>query len=230
MRLTHPLLSAPIHWQENKTPVLVAENPKLFRQMVFSLAEQAQGEEGEFMLSLHYEPLDCGEHLHVLRDYVHFPLDDRKLQNRFQARLQQIVREELAEETDGLQQAIAGYLEKVVMAMEWPISLSGGEYALPLLKTLKCQPVLDGKEPLERLMQYLDLYHTLLKDQCFVLVGARAYFSSEEMEGFYAMAHYKKWRVLLLEQHRPTPLPGESYCLLDDTLCELRLDFPPDFR
>lgn len=43
MRLTHPLLSASIHWQENKTPVLVAENPKLFRQMVFSLAEQAPG-------------------------------------------------------------------------------------------------------------------------------------------------------------------------------------------
>ena len=28
----------------------------------------------------------------------------------------------------------------------------------------------------------------------------------------------------------PPSLPGESHCLLDDMLCELRLDFPPDFR
>lgn len=230
MRLTHPVLSAPIHWRENKIPVLVIEHPKLFRQMVFSLSAQAEGEEGEFCLSLDYEPLDCGEHLHVLRDYFSLSLDDRKLQNRFQSLLQTVVREELTEESDALQQEIFHYLEHMALAVDYPFSFSGGEYILPLLKTLKCQPVLDGREPLERLMQYLTIYNGLMKDQCFVLAEAHTYFSREELLEFYHMANYKKWRVLLVEQRMSNPLPKETFCLLDEELCELRLDSSGEIR
>ena len=99
MRLSHPMLSAPIHWRENRVPVLVVEHPKVYRQFVFSLSRQAEGEDGPFVLSLQYEPLDCGECLRVVRDYAALSLDDRKLQNRFQALVQAVVREELAEKT-----------------------------------------------------------------------------------------------------------------------------------
>ena len=87
MRLAHPLLSSPLHWKEGRVPVWVIEAPETFRSMVFMLSEQAQGEEGDFVLSLDYETLDCAEHVHVLRDLMCLSLDDRKLQNRFQARL-----------------------------------------------------------------------------------------------------------------------------------------------
>lgn len=230
MRLAHPLLSSPIHWNENEIPVLVVEHPKLFRQMLFSLSAQAEGEEGEFSLSLAYEPLDCREHLHVLRDYFSLPLDDRKLQNRFQSLLQAVVREELPEESDALQQKIVRYLEHITLAIDYPLSFSDGEYILPLLKALKCQPVLDGKEPLERLIQYLTLYNGLMKNPCFVLAEAHNYFSKEELLEFYRMVNYQKWKVLLIEQRMPNPLPGEIFCLLDEGLCELRLDSEVEIR
>ena len=230
MRLSHPLLSSPLHWQEGRVPVLVAEKPEIFRQLVFSLSAQAQGEEGDFVLSLDYETLDCADHLHVVRDYVCLVLDDRKLQNRFQSRLQWTVREELASPTDALQQQIGQYLQLVAGAMEYPVSFSEGEYVLPLLKALKCQPVLDGVHPLERLMQYIELYSSLMKEQCFVLVDAHAYFSDEELQQLYRMAGYQKWRLLLLEQRLAAPLPAEDICLLDASLCELRLDSDPEIR
>lgn len=230
MRLSHSLLSCPVHWQEGRVPVLVAERPEVFRQMVFSLSAQARGEEGEFVLSLDYETLDCAEHLHVVRDYVCLPLDDRKLQNRFQSRLQWTVREELAAPTDALQQQIGQYLQMVAGAMEYPVCFAEGEYVLPLLKALKCQPVLDGVHPLERLMQYIELYSGLMKQQCFVLVDAHAYFSADELRELYRMAGYQKWRLLLLEQRLGAPLPSEDICLLDDGLCELRLDSGEEIR
>lgn len=224
------MLSSPIHWRENEIPVLVIEHPKLFREMVFSLSAQADGEEGEFSLSLDYEPLDCGEHLYVLRDYFSLPLDDRKLQNRFQSLLQTVIREELPEESDALQKEICRYLEHVNRAVDYPLSFSGGEYILPLLKALKCQPVLDGKEPLEQLIQYLTLYSGLMKNPCFVLAEAHSYFSREELLQFYRIANYEKWRILLLEQRMSNPLPGEIFCLLDEGLCELRLDSSEKIR
>ena len=224
MRLSHPLFSQHLHWKEGRVPVITAESQQVFRQMVFMLSGQAHGESGDFVLSLDYEPLDCAEHLHVLCDYIHLPLDDRKLQNRFQARLQWTVREELAALTDELQRSIAQYLQLLIRTVDYPVCFTEGEYVLPLLKALKCQPILDGEHPLERLMQYIELYSSLMKHQCFVLVNAHTYFSNTELTELYRMAGYEKWNILLLEQRLNKPLPCEDILLLDETLCELRLD------
>ena len=224
MRLSHPILSSPLLLREDVVPVLVLEDPCVFRKLVFELSEQAAGASGDFTLSQNFEPLDCAEHLHVLRDYLSFPLDDRKLLNRFQSRLQWTIRELLGSETDRLQQEICSYLQSVSAATDWPICFSEGEYILPLLKALRCQPVLDGSSLLERLLQYLELYCGLMKDQCFVLVNAHLYFSARELSELFRMSRYEKWRLLLIEQQLPASLPEESVCLIDAQLCELRLD------
>ena len=60
---------------------------------------------------------------------------------------------------------------------------------------------------------------------CFVLVHAKAFFSSDELRRLYDMAAYKKWNLLLLESHQyPERLDGEEHRLIDDDLCELMLD------
>ena len=74
-------------------------------------------------------------------------------------------------------------------------------------------------------MQYLDLFFSLLPDQCFVLVGARMLFADDELLELYRIAEYKKWRLLLLEHRQPQKqLRAEQYYVLDRDLCELRLD------
>lgn len=230
MRLSHPLLEEPLHWKEERVPVLVLEHPRIFRRMVWELSTQAAGETGEFVLSYDYEPLDCGDHLHVLRDYVALALDDRKLQNRFQTLLQSLLREELSFETDEFQQGAVRFLETVARHVEYPVSFSGGEYAVSLLKALKFQPVLDGEGPLERVIQYLELYHGLMKRQCFVLVEAHSYFTADELRSLFCMAAYRKCPLLLLEHHRPASLEGEDIRLIDEQMCELHLDTEEDFE
>lgn len=109
-------------------------------------------------------------------DYVSLSLDDRKPQNRFQSLLQGAIREELAEQTNHLQQEIHSYLQKVTLHLDYPVCCTQGDYVQPLLKAIRYQPVLDGLEPLGRLAQYIELYSGLMKHQCFVLVGAHSYF------------------------------------------------------
>lgn len=76
------------------------------------------------MLSLDYEPLECNEHLQVIRDYVSLPLDDRKLQSRFQPVLHKTVRETLRQETDRLDRMVGDYLRSVATMMDYPVSFS----------------------------------------------------------------------------------------------------------
>ena len=224
MRLSHPLLTEPLLWRENHVPVLVLEHPKIFRSIVAELSAQAGGEEGDFVLSRDYEPLDCSGRLHVIRDYFSLELDDRKLQNKFQALLQSLMQEEMAAATDRLRCEITRYLEQLSLELEYPVSFSAGACAASLLKAVKLQPVLDGTEPLEKVIQYMEIYNGLMMEQCFVLVDAHGYFTSEELEELFRMSTYRKCRIMFLEHCSPKLLEWEDVCLLDRDLCELRID------
>lgn len=228
MRLAHPQLSEPITFKENTIPVLILEDPKLFRNWVFALTEQACGEAGPFVLSINYEILDCADHLNVIRDFHDYPLDDRKLSNRFQSLLQAVMREELTQETDQLQNLIAEYLGRVRVEIGYPAEYNDGEYAVQLMKALKFRPSLDDDTDIGKLIGYLDLNAGLLKEQCFILVCAKSYFSSAELQELYKMVIYKKWNVLLVEPCAHEQLPNESTIILDSNLCELRLDINLD--
>ena len=54
MKLVHLLLSRPIQFRENSIPVLVMENPVVFRRLVADLIHQSEGKGGEFILSIRW--------------------------------------------------------------------------------------------------------------------------------------------------------------------------------
>lgn len=224
MKLMHPLLTKPILWREGKIPVLTAESPQVFRNMVFDISQQSEGDEGAFVLSSQDIPLDCSEHLRVIRDYVFLSLDNKKLQNHFHTWVQTAISESLPRETESLNQKIGQYLEELTAVTDYPTTFLHGDYVNALLKSQKFLPVLDGESPLERLMQYFELYSGLLKEQCFVLVSAKSYFDKDQLLQLYKMTAYQKWNLLLLENRVDSLLPQEDYYVIDADLCELRLD------
>lgn len=224
MRLSHPLLSTPLHQIEGRIPVLVAENPIVFRKLLTELSAQAEGRLGSFILSKDYEPLDCAEHLQVLTNYLSLHLNNRRLQNRFQTLLTSLLAEELSEAHNKLQQEIVNFLHRLSISINYPLSFNHEEYVPTLLKAIKLQPDLEENDALVSLMQYLEIQHDLLKQQCFILVNLHGYFSSEEISELYRYAHYKKWSLFVLEYHLKNSLPDEEVSIIDSQLCELRSD------
>lgn len=224
MKLMHPLLTCPMELGQGRVPVLAVESPQLFRQWVFEWSAQSQGEAGTWVLSHQDEVLDCGQHLLVVNNYVHLSLEDRKLLNRFQALVQSVLWEELEEESVALQQQIQSYLSQLATQIPVPVGYGEGDAVWPLLKALKLQPVLDGVSPLERLTQYLELYHRLMPQPCVLLVGLHLYFSPQELERFYQMALYEQWNLLVVEPSQRPPLPQEQWRVIDGDFCELRVD------
>lgn len=224
MKLMHPLLTCPIELGQGWVPVLAVESPQLFRQWVFEWSGQSQGEAGTWVLSHQDEVLDCGQHLLMIDQYVHLSLEDRKLLNRFQALVQSVLWEELEEESMALQQHIQSYLSRLTTQIPVPVGYGEGDAVWPLLKTMKFQPVLDGVSPLERLTQYLELYHRLMPQPCVLLVGLHLYFSPQELEQFYQMALYEQWNLLVVEPYQSLPLSQERWHVIDGDFCELRVD------
>ena len=157
-------------------------------------------------------------------DPKHQDVSDRKLLNRFQALVQSVLWEELEEESMALQQHIQSYLSRLTTQIPVPVGYGEGDAVWPLLKTMKFQPVLDGVSPLERLTQYLELYHRLMPQPCVLLVGLHLYFSPQELEQFYQMALYEQWNLLVVEPYQSPPLSQERWHVIDGDFCELRVD------
>ena len=225
MKLTHPLFSAPIVFDEASVQVLVVENPKLLRELLLDLAGQAEGKEGRFVLSENDQCLDCAEHLHVVQNVLDMQQPERRVQTRLMAAVLEAARTEMAAETLRLTLALREYLGRLTTLVNHPMAYAEEENLAELLKAMQFKLCLRDLPPHEALWEQLLLHHKLLGSQCFVLLHARTLLSAQEMERLYEMALYEKMPLLLLEARAPEQrLPQEVYRLYDGDMCELGVD------
>lgn len=223
MKLVHPVFSKPICFKKNQIQLLVIESKRMFRQIAFELIAQSEGQEGEFILSLNNNILDCAEHLHIIYDYYHLEPEGKKLHNRFQAEILSIAKNELLHETLALEESINNYLQHLRLLCN-PAAFEEGQYIPALLKSVKFAPALEDEAPLSRLISHISIYNSLMPDQCFILISAKTMFAEEELKHLYMWANYAKCRLLLLEASCPQLLEMEYPIILDQDMCEIHID------
>lgn len=225
MKLMHPLLSSPICFAENRIQVLTIEHAQTFRELVFELIAQMEDKPGRFVLSKEDRPLDCGVHLQVISDYMHLDMVEKRIQNKLIAALVSEAQEQMAEDTLFFTREVQRYLGKLASLADFPVAYEQSDNLNELLKAMDFRVDLKDLAAHETLYEHISLCHRVLKDPCFVLIHAKAYFSREELRQLYDMARYKKWRLLLLESHQyPEQIDGEEHRLIDSDLCELMLE------
>lgn len=225
MRLMHPLFSAPIHFKENRIQVLTIEHIPTFREFVLELTAQAESREGRFVLSANDHLLDCADCLHVISDYAHIAEPDKRLQNKLLSALIKEAGETMPEDTLRISREVQQFLGKLAALADYPVAYEQSENLSALLKAMDFRVDLQDIPVHEALYERIALQHRMVKNQCFVLVHAKAYFSEAELNQIYDMAQYQKWNLLLLESHAyPLRLKPENHRLYDADLCELILE------
>ena len=225
MKLVHPVLSGPIAFEEGRIAVLTIERPEVFRAFVTDLTRQAEGEDGEAVLSERGKVLDPACCLKVISDYVHFQPAEKRVLNRFMAAVQRSAHEELEQETRVLMQNIQNYLGRLALQLDHPVTYETGENILPLLKAAGFQLDFGELPPAEALMEELSFYHRMMGQACLVLVSAKDWLTEEELRQLYSAAQYQKWNLLLIETDlKGISLDAEDHILIDRDLCELRYE------
>ncbi|NLC72558.1 MAG: type II-A CRISPR-associated protein Csn2 [Ruminococcaceae bacterium] len=223
MRIVHPLLFEPILFEENKIPIWVIENRTVFRQIVFDLVLLSEGGNGDCVLSKNFDKLSCKDCLHVIYDFFHLEPSGKKLINAFQSIINRTLQDELLQESNDLNQQISAFLSNLSSLLIQPTCFAEGDLIPLLLKAVQFRLWVDGDSPAEKLISYIEILCSLLKNQCIVLVNAKSYFSDDELLSLYKMSMYQKWNILLLEPLQPEePLENEKYYILDRDLCEIR--------
>lgn len=230
MKLSHPLFSAPVYFHENRIPVLVFESPVVFRNMVLCLTHASEEGEGEFVLSINNALLKAEDHIHVFMDFTHLSEIDKRLQTKAIHALVKSAQDQLSLEIHNLSFEIRSFLSKLSAIADFPSAYEESENLSELLKAMDFHVDFSSLPPIEALYEQICLIHRLSKNQLFVLINAKSFFSSEELASLYKMTTYNKINLLLMESHIPEIVREyESVTLFDKDLCELTLENPVDF-
>lgn len=220
MILAHPQLDSVFEFSSTRVNSLVVEEPDLYRTLLCDLYRQQQGEPGAWILSDNDITLPPFKWVEVIMDCLHFELNQKSLLNKICADMEQTA---TAEQFFLRTCTLLSQLESLIdeLAFEIPGDIICDKCSMSsILKSVSIRLRDDYQDPLERVVDYMELVQSFDRDKLFVLVGMRSLFSDRAMEHFMQTVLDHGYHVLLLDSVARKKIAFEQRLTIDNDLCE----------
>lgn len=220
MILAHPQLDTVLDFERAHVDTLVVENPDFYRHLLCDLYAQLQGADGKLILSDNGQTLPIGKWVELVDNCLHFDLNRKSLVSKVCAAMERMaVSEPFFLKTSELLCALESYVGELAFELPGDIvcekcSVSG------LLKGIGIRLRDDYEDPLERLLDFMELVREFDRDKVFILVGLRSLFPDNRIELFLKTVLDHGYRVLLLDCTAREKLSIEKRLTIDNDLCE----------
>lgn len=220
MILCHPQMETIIDFAGREVPALVIENPAFFRTLMMDLYAQKNGEEGQFVLSENGKTLSISSMVELLDNCLQFNLNTKPLLNKIAAAMEQTaVGEDFFLKTADILQRLEQYMNELAFAFDCDIVCERCTTA-GVIKAMGIALRDEYEDPLERLVDYMELIREFDRDKLFVLVNLRCFFDDSAVERFLQTTSEHGYRVLLLDSVDRKKLSIERRLTIDIDLCE----------
>ncbi len=226
MKLLHKDFNFVFHFKENKSNLLVVEQPAIFLKFVSELTECENEDESGFVLSENDEILKKKDKLVCVINPLSISLNERKLLSKLGEMLKrEILSTELLIEGNQILSILENYMLNVVHSMEWNLIYSDKMDIQSLLKIAEIHFEDTYETLVEKILDYMEVSRGLLDIKCFVFVHLLSYLTEYEIEKFYEYVYYQKINVLLLENRQPNVINTFSdIIIIDKDSCEISLN------
>lgn len=220
MILAHPQLDAVLDFGGAYVNALVVENPDFFRHLLCDLYGQLQGDSGRLVLSEKGKLLSISKWVELVDNCIRFELNRKSLLSKICTAMERTaVSEAFFLKTAELLCALESYLDGLAFEIPGDIVCEKCSVA-GLLKGIGISLRDDYEDPLERLIDFMELVREFDREKLFVLVGLRSFFSDKQVEVFLKTVVDHGYRVLLLDSIGREKLPHEKRLTIDIDLCE----------
>ena len=173
MILAHPQLDTVIDFDGVYVNALVVENPDFYRQLLCDFYGQLQGEEGKLVLSDKGKTLVISKWVELVDNCIHFELNRKSLLTKICSTMEQTaVSEAFFLKTSELLSALECYVDELAFELPGDIVCEKCSVA-GLLKGIGISLRDEYDDPLERLLDFMELVREFDRDKLFVLVGLR---------------------------------------------------------
>ena len=180
MNLRHYNWPHDIKFEDGSVEHLFFDDPKEFRLFIEELNDQISGEEGNFILSNSKGEISIKDNLILINDIFNLESFDRKIQNKINSLLKDLVLEDpLYSNSIDINSQLEKYAINIQQECDYPINYKNIEI-VDIVKFLGFTIELSDGNILERITEYMDIFHNLCNVSSFVFINFRDYFSEEE--------------------------------------------------
>lgn len=220
MILAHPQMDTVLRLAEPKACSLVVENPVFYRSLVSDFYGQLRGDAGSWVLSEKGETMPISKWVELVDNCLCLELNRKTLLNKIWAAMENAaISEAHFPETSELLCRLETYLED--LAYELPGDIVSEKCTVSaLIRGMGVRLRDDYEDPLERLLDFMELVREFDRDKLFVLVGLRGFFGDKHVNAFLKTALSHGYRVLMLDCVSREKIPYENRITIDNDLCE----------
>lgn len=220
MILAHPQMDTVLEFDGSHVNTLVVEHPDFYRSLICDMYGQLQGEEGKLILSEKGKTLPISKWVELVDNCIHFELNRKSLLTKVCSAMERTaVSESFFLKTSELLCALEHYVDELAFELPGDIVCEKCSVA-GILKGIGVSIRDDYDDPLERLIDFMELVREFDRDKLFVLVGLRSFFADQQVELFLKTVLDHGYRVLLLDCVSREKLSSEKRLTIDNDLCE----------
>ena len=219
MTLVHPELDTVLEIGEERVCTLVIENRNYFRMLLSDLNDQINGMDGKAILSVDDRPVSFSANAELIDSYLNFSLNRKALINKIISAL-----ERKAVCDTYLQTAeLISSIERLITELSDSISCELICRKLTIgnvFRGIGVELDEDGEEPLERLLDYMELVRDYDREKLYILVNLRSWYPDDKIELFLQSVLGHGHKALLIDNCDYPRLPSEKRVTIDSDLCE----------
>ena len=197
------------------------ENQSLFRELIESLINQTNGNDGLFVLSENGKIISFSSNTELIKDFAPFCINSKSVLSKLQAYLEKnAMTEAHFDKSYRLIAEIESFVSDI--ASDVPFDVYESKVSIGgVIKSLGVEIVEDYTNPLEKIFDYMEAIRFLSGDKLFVFVGMRSYFDDEHMLDFFRTIVSHDYKAFFIEPIQRKSLYDEMYCIIDSDLCEI---------
>lgn len=220
MILAHPQMQAILELSNQWVSTLVVEEPNFYRKFLLDLYGQLEGEEGQLVLSEKNTVLSIRANVELLDNCLQFDMNRKLLLGKIGTVMERTaVSESFFLRTSEMLCQLETYMDELAFSLPCDVIYEKCTVA-GLIKAMGIRVRDDYEDPLERLLDYMELVREFDKDKLFIIVGLRSFFSSEALARFAETVVGHGYKVLLLDSVEGDKFPLEQRLTIDKDLCE----------
>lgn len=221
MKLATSLIGHMVEIEEGNISTLVIENPRLFRDFVSGLYLTIEEGESIFVFSEEGKIIKPADFVSIIQMTYPFSINTKILQSALLKEMgKYAIDSRHLERTTYVTSEISKYINE--LSLEIPYGITSGDLsALSLFKAAGVAFDEDEMSLIDKVLAYIRLSRDLLKRRVFILIHARSFFSTEELNELISICIAEKILLLLLDSNARGMLKFENRLIVDNDLCEL---------
>lgn len=219
MKLVYSNYGMIFELEENKVNVFVIEEPTVLVEVVSDLVEQCEGQDGGFVLSEENKILNIPKNISVVKDLFSIDCNNRKILTKLYQELERECDIEWSVELQEFYKAYITYITTLCRKSDFALTFSEKPQLQEVLKMAEVKIDVQVQTMLERIIEYIKISSSLLKQNIFVFLNLKLFLTEQEIEELYQECFYRKVHLILIEATYQSKRPEEKICVIDKDKC-----------